>query len=181
MKRISVLIILSLLLLTANNTFAQTRQRSTRRGGRTTSAQKSRNANSGSESDDAKYLGAARVAEQIKNLTRFIYLLGGAAKDIAALDEAVKHGDASPAVVQQAQKNKATVRSSLSNVREGLDSLEIYFRTTPGLEQYYTKLAGVAQGAATAEDLASQNQLDRSGRSLLDVINRLTDVLLAMR
>ncbi|MDX6613433.1 MAG: hypothetical protein QOD75_2619, partial [Blastocatellia bacterium] len=67
------------------------------------------------------------------------------------------------------------------NVREGLDNLELHFRTTPGLESYYARLAGVAAGAAKAEDLAARNQFDQAGRTLLEVINQLTDVLLEMR
>jgi hypothetical protein len=84
-------------------------------------------------------------------------------------------------VLQQAQQNKATVKTSLQNVREGLDKLEIDFRTTPELQFYYIKLAGVASGAATAEDQATANHFDQAGRSLLSVVNHLTDVLLAMR
>ncbi len=125
--------------------------------------------------------GATRVADQIKVLSRFIYLLGGVAKGLEAGDEAARRNEASPAVLQQAQQNKVTVRTSIKNVREGLDKLEIDFRVTPELQPYYIKLAGVAAGAATAEQQAESNQFDAAGRSLLGVINRLTDVLLLMR
>jgi hypothetical protein len=125
--------------------------------------------------------GAARVAEQLKILTRFIYLLGGIAKGIEQTDEAIRRNQASPTIVEQANRNKATVKTSLQNVRVGLDALEIYFRTTPELQRYYIQLAGVAAGAAKAEELAAANQYDRAGRSLLEVVNRLTDVLVAMR
>jgi len=39
----------------------------------------------------------------------------------------------------------------------------------------------VAAGAATAEERAGANQFDAAGRQLLNVVNRLTDVLLLMR
>jgi hypothetical protein len=65
-------------------------------------------------------------------------------------------------------------------VREGLDKLELDFRSNPELNRYYIKLAGVASGAAKAEDLAAANQFDQAGRSLLEVVNRLADVLLEM-
>jgi len=125
--------------------------------------------------------GATRVAEQIKFLTRFIYLLGGVTSGIAAVDEAARRNEASPALVQQNQQSKARVRSSIQGFRESLDKLEIDFRATPELQPYYIKLAGVAAGAATAEEQAAASQFDRAGRSLLDVINRLTDVLVIMR
>jgi hypothetical protein len=125
--------------------------------------------------------GAARVADQIKVLTRFIYLLGGVAKGLEGVDDATRRNEASAAIMEQVTKNKATVRASIQSVREGLDKLEIDFRATPELQRYYMKLAGVASGAAAAEDLAAANQFDKAGRTLLEVINHLTDVLLEMR
>src|ERR1044071_3537071 len=79
---------------------------------------------------------AARVADQIKVLTRFLYLLGGVSKGIEAADVAARAGEATPAQVQQTERSKATVKTSLQNVREGLDQLEIDFRTKPGLQRF---------------------------------------------
>jgi hypothetical protein len=124
--------------------------------------------------------GANQVAEQIKNLTRFIYLLGGVAKGIEQADGAIKRKEASAAIIESTERSKATVRTSLQNVRAGLDKLEIYFRVTPGMGNYYIKLAGVAEGAATAEQQAAAGQIDQAGRTLLAVVNRLTDTLLEM-
>jgi hypothetical protein len=108
-------------------------------------------------------------------------LLGGVAKGLEGVDDATRRNEASPAIVEQATRSKATVRTSIRNVREGLDKLEIDFRTTPELQRYYIKLAGVASGAADAEELAAANQFDKAGRTLLEVVNHLTDVLLEMR
>jgi len=124
--------------------------------------------------------GAIRVADQLKTLTRFLYLLGGVAKGIEAADAAARRNEASPAIIEQTQKSKASVRSSLQDVRIGLDKLELDFRTSPALNRYYIKLAGVAAGTAKAEDQAAANQFDQAGRTMLEVVNRLTDVLLEM-
>lgn len=124
--------------------------------------------------------GAGRVAEQIKVLSKFLYLLGGVTKGIEAADAAAQRGEASQAVVDQTQRNKTVVRDSITSMREALDKLELDFRLKPDLQRYYTRLAGSAAGAATAEDQAATGQFDRAGRSLLTVINRLTDVLLEM-
>ncbi|HUS12146.1 MAG TPA: hypothetical protein VMZ30_16895 [Pyrinomonadaceae bacterium] len=129
----------------------------------------------------AQRAGAARVAEQIKILTRFIYLLGGVAKGLEGVDDATRRNEASAAVIDQVKQNKASVRASIQSVREGLDKLEIDFRNTPELQRYYIKLAGVASRAASAEDLAAANQFDKAGRTLLEVVSHLTDVLLEMR
>jgi len=129
----------------------------------------------------ARTAGAQKVADQIKLLSRFIYLLGGVTSGIAAVDEATRRNEASPAIVQKNQQSKAQVKANIQNFREGLDKLEIEFRTTPELQPFYIKLAGVAAGAATAEEQAAANQFDASGRTLLNVINRLADVLVVMR
>lgn len=173
MKSIAALTVLVLLFTTA---FAQTRSRATTRRGVASSKTSAQQA-----AAEARTNGATRVAEQIKNLTRFVYLLGGVAKGIEQIDEAARRSEASPAALQQNQQNKAIVKTSLQNVRVGLDQLEISFRSTPELEQYYLKLAGSASGAATAEDQAAAGHFDQAGRTMLGVVNRLTDVLLAMR
>jgi GTP1/Obg family GTP-binding protein len=114
-------------------------------------------------------------------LTQFIYVLGKVTSGIAAVDEAVRRNEASPAVTQTNQESKTRVRTSIQGFRESLDKLEIDFRATPELQPFYIKLAGVAAGAATAEEQAAANQFDAAGRTLLNVINRLTDVLVVMR
>lgn len=173
MKRTIVIAIAGLMISPAI-AFSQTRARTTtKRRPRATPTRKS--------SDQARTEGATKVADQIKILTRFIYLLGGVTKGIEAADEAARRNQASPAVIAQTENSKATVRTSLENVRDGLDKLELDFRTTPGLERYYPDLVGVAAAAATAEEQAARNEFDQAGRTLLGVVNHLTDVLLDMR
>ena len=173
LKRIAIAS-LAALLIAPSVTLGQTRSRSSRPkpSSSTAAAQKS---------SQARTAGATRVADQIKFLTRFIYLLGGVTSGIAAADEAAKRNEASPAALQQNQQSKARVKTSIQGFRESLDKLEIDFRATPELQPYYIKLAGVAAGAAAAEEQAAANQFDASGRSLLNVISRLADVLVIMR
>ena len=121
--------------------------------------------------------GATRIANQIKNLSRFLYLVGGVVKGIEAIDAQSKDGQTSPTN----EKNKAQLRASFGDFRAGLDSLEVYFRSTPELQPYYTKLVGSASGAATAEQQAAAGQFNQASNTLLGVIGRLTDVLVAMR
>ncbi len=171
MKPIAIAL-LTATLLAPSTTLAQTRGRSTRQRPAPAATQRV---------SQVRTTGATRVGDQIKFLTRFIYLLGGVTSGIAAADEAARRNEASPAVLQQTQESKTRVRSSIQGFRESLDKLEIDFRATPELQPFYIKLAGVAAGAATAEEQAAANQFDAAGRTLLNVINRLTDVLVVMR
>ena len=171
-KRIATASLVAILIMPAA-TLGQTRSRSSRARPAPKTAAPTVSA--------ARTAGATRVADQIKLMTKFIYLLGGVTSGIAAVDEAARRNEASPQLLQQNQANKATVKNSIQGFREGLDKLETDFRATPELQPYYIKLAGSAAGAATAEEQAAANQFDAAGRSLLTVINRLTDVLLIMR
>ena len=172
MKRVVTILALTLVLLPTTN-FAQTRRRSTSRTPPRPNLAQQRAA-------EIQRDGATRVADQIKTLTKFIYLLGGVAKGLESVEDAARRNQASPAAIDQAEKSKLVVRNSIRNVREGLDQLESYIRATPELQRYYIRIAGVAAGAATAEQQAAANQFDRAGRSLLDVVGRLTDALQEM-
>lgn len=177
MKKIIPFAIAWLLLLPAAG-LSQSRPRTTKRppaksSSRSTTARKA--------ADLARTEGATRVADQIKLLTRFTYVLAGVAKGLEAADEAARRNEASPAVVAKTQSSKATIRKSLQDWRDVMDKLELDFRTTPALEPYYAELSGVAAAAATAEEQGARNQFDQAGRTLLGIINQLTDVLLDMR
>ena len=173
MKRIAITL-LAALVLTPSSVFSQTRSRSSKPKPPTPAQQTQRAA-------QVRTQGATRVAEQVKNIARFTYLLGGITGSINAVDDAAKRNEVSQAGLQQNQESKAKVKASFRGFREGLDKLEIDFRSTPELQPYYIKLAGVAAGAATAEEQANANQFDAAGRTLLNVINRLADVLVIMR
>lgn len=171
-KRIATASLVAILIAPAA-TLGQTRKRSTSsRPPATTATQRV---------SQARTAGAQRVADQIKLMTRFVYVLGGVTSGIAAIDEAAKRNEATPELLQRNQQNKATVKSSIQGFRDGLDKLEIDFRNQPELQPFYIKLAGSAAGAATAEEQAAANQFDAAGRSLLTVIGRLADVLVIMR
>jgi hypothetical protein len=169
-QRILAVLLITIILFPVTG-LSQTRKRTTTKSARSTPVKVS----------EVQREGAARVAEQIKILTRFIYLLGGIAKGLEGVDDAARRNEASKTILDQATRNKATVRSSIQSVREGLDKLELDFRTTPELQRHYQKIAGVALEAGNAEDQASANQFDKAGRTLLEVVNHLTDALLEMR
>ena len=171
LKRIAITL-LTVVVLTPSTAFTQTRRRTTPRP-KTPPAQ--------AQVSQVRTTGATQVADQIKHLTRFVYLLGGVTSGINAADEAARRNEAPPAVVQQTQQSKARVRASIQDFRVRFDKLETDFRATPELQPYYIKLAGVAAGAATAEEQAAANQFDAAGRTLLNVISRLADVLVVMR
>lgn len=179
MKRSIVFIIglLSLLvLILPADASSQTRRRAAGQQRRASSSGRQQ-----SSTDDARAAGASRVAAQIKLLSRFLYLYGRISNGFDAAAEAAGRNETNASAAEKTEQSKAAVRQNLRNVRDGLDDLELRFRTTPELQRYYTSLAGVAAGAANAEEKAAANQFDAAGRLLIEVVNRLTNVLLEMR
>ena len=172
MKRIQMIVLACLMILTASGVYGQTRRRTTT----SRRARPSSTRNQGAAVPAATV--AARVAEQIKSIGRFLYLYGPISKDLAA-DEAQAQQSASAA--DTLQRNKAKLREAFHNYRVQMDELETTFSSSSELRPYYTKLLGVAAGAGQAEDAVSAGRYDHAGRSLLDVMNRLTDVLVDMQ
>lgn len=178
MKRISMIVIACLLCLTAATTFGQTRRRTTGKGTRT-SATKNQGTAAASSSTQA---AAARLAEQIKSLGKFLYLYGPISKELASSDSAASsQNDQSSSVTDTMRQNRAKLRDVFRNYRVQMDELEATFSGSAQLRQYYPRLLGVAASASRGEEFAAAGRYDEAGRSLLDVMNRLTDVLLAMR
>ena len=92
MKRLT-LVLLATLIAVPITASAQTRKRSSTKPPTSTADRSATVRNS----------GAMRVGDQIKVLSRFIYLLGGVAKGLEKNDEAIKRNEASPAIVQQTE------------------------------------------------------------------------------
>jgi hypothetical protein len=118
-----------------------------------------------------------KVADRLKVLTKFLYLYARASRDLETTEaQARQSGAQSPTL----ERSRAELRANLQNVSAGLDDLERYFKLTPGADRYYQSLSGVAATAGRAESNVAAGQYDQAGRALLDVVNRLTDVLLEM-
>jgi hypothetical protein len=172
---------LLLLLTTAADSAAAQRQRRTtpaRRPAARTPARPQATTASTSTINEARI----RLSDELKTLTRFLYLYGRTSVGVEANEKQAREGGGNVPPETQAvlDRSRTTVLGSLRNIRDRLDKLELYFRTTPGLERHYTRLSGVAAAAAAAEQRANAGQLDAAGRSLIEVANQLADVLLEM-
>ena len=169
---------LLLLLLSPAEGAAQPRQRTTaKRPAASARAKKPTAASTASTLNEARI----RLSDEMKTLTRFLYLYGRTSVGVEANEKQAREGgEVSPQAQAILNRSRATVLESLGNIRDRLDKLELYFRTTPGLERHYARLSGVAASAAAAEQRANSGQLDAAGRALIEVANQLADVLLEM-
>ncbi|HEX8140632.1 MAG TPA: hypothetical protein VF544_23900 [Pyrinomonadaceae bacterium] len=175
MKLISIVTLAACLLVwTAATAEGQNRRRTTSsRGGRTSSTRSQPSA----DAMPAR-AAAARVADQIKSLGRFLYLYGPVSKELTASDTGA--ASQSAAVSETMQRNRAKLADVFRDYRMQMDELETTFSNSSELRPYYTKLLGVAARAAQAEEAVAAGRYNDAGNSLLEVMTRLTDVLLDM-
>lgn len=124
--------------------------------------------------------GAEKVATQIKNVSKFIFLLGSVAQGIEDVDKAVKAGNANRATADQNERNKQDVVTTIRNLRAGLAALESDFQNSPTLRLYIFHIQGISDISAIAEQQAANGQLTESGKTLLQVIDKLSDTVAAL-
>lgn len=124
--------------------------------------------------------GATDVGIQVKNVTKFVFVLGGVAKGIEDIDKDVRAGKASREIADKNAQFKADVLRSIRALRAGLVKLEIDFRTKAPLKRYLVNIQGLTQQSNRAEDLAIAGNFTASGKQLLVVVETLTDTLVAM-
>lgn len=120
---------------------------------------------------------AQKVSNQITNVTRFLFLLGGIAKGIDDLD---KDNKANRQARDANEQNKKTVQQTIRNLRAGLLALETEFQTTPALRPYLMKIQGISKLASQSESLAMTNRFMDAGKPLVIVVEQLADTLAEM-
>lgn len=124
--------------------------------------------------------GASKVSIQLKNVTSFIYTLGGVAAGIEDADKDARANKLSRAAIDKNNQFKQAVIQSIRNLKAGLATLEVEFRTKPSIKPYLVQIAGVTDLATQAEDLAVAGRFTESGKSLILVVEKLADTLAAM-
>ena len=124
--------------------------------------------------------GAKKVSIQIKNVSKFIYVLGGVAKGIEDIDKEAKTRRVSQEILDKNAQFKKDVLQSIRNLRAGLAALEVEFRTKPGLKNYLFQIQGITDMSGLAEDQATTGKFSESGKTLLLIIEKLSDTLAAL-
>lgn len=154
---------------------AQRRRAPRRRAATTTTAAATAAANSAEVKANAR-----KVSDQLKNVTRFVYLLGGIAKNIEDIDRDAKTRKLSTAALNTNETNKKAVVQSLANLRAGLTALETEFRSKPALKLYNFQIQGISDLGSQAESLAVSGQFTESGKVLLSIVEKLSDTLVSL-
>lgn len=121
--------------------------------------------------------GADKVSVQIKNVTKFLYMLGGIAVRIEDLDAEGKRRQLATSVVTANNENKTRIIQAIRNLRAGITQLEMDFRLKPALRPYVSTMDGSSQLVAESEQLATNGRFTDAGRPLLTLVEQLSDTL----
>jgi hypothetical protein len=124
---------------------------------------------------------AALVAEQIKNVSRFLYIYGQIENSLEVAEENAKRGQDTPAVQAKNKQNMDQLVANIKNLRLGMDDLVKKFQGNPRLQVQSLKVSLAAESAALAEQLAAAGKFNDAGKALIAVNERLTDALISMR
>lgn len=123
---------------------------------------------------------ADKASIQIKNVTKYIYLLGSIASGIEDADKQAKAGKLSKAAVDTNNQFKQKVITSIRELKAGLAALETEFNAKPSLRNYMFQIQGITGLATQSEDLAAAGRFSESGKPLLAIVEKLADTLAAM-
>jgi hypothetical protein len=124
---------------------------------------------------------AQAIAEQIKNVTKFLYLYGKVVNGLEIADDLTKRGEMTPAIAAKNKQSRDALIANISGLRAGIETLSKTFQANPRLQVQYLKISYAAEAASIAERMAAAGRFDESGKSLATAIDRLTDTMLAMR
>jgi hypothetical protein len=124
---------------------------------------------------------AAQVAAQIKNVSNFIYVYGKVVNSLQVAEEQMKTDQASPEIKARNKENKDKLIVSMNRLRAGLEGLANGFEGNPRMQVQYLKLAYATEASFDAERLAAAGRYEEAGRSLVTVVERLTDAIISMR
>jgi hypothetical protein len=124
--------------------------------------------------------GAVKVGTQLNNVAKFNDFLCGIASGLEDMDAAAKKTPLKEPTLGTHKANKQRVIQGIRNLRAGLAALETEFQSSVNLRRFQFQISGISDLCGHSESLAAGGQFVESGRVLLQVIQKLSDTLVAM-
>ena len=141
-------------------------QRSGQRNTRRTTRPPARS-NAVAELADAR----TRLADQVKVLSRFLYLYGRISATIEATERSGGTTD----------QSRAALVDNFRNIRAGLEDLSTRFDAAPALSGQALRVGNASDFAMRAESQLTAGNLDEAGRTLIIALTNFTDALAGLR
>ncbi|MCI0660287.1 MAG: hypothetical protein L0220_04365 [Acidobacteria bacterium] len=128
---------------------------------------------------------ANQVADQIKNVTRFIYIYGKITNGLEIAEGDVKNPQTTTAVKAKIVAKNTEIKNALvtniNDLKIGLDAIARKFQPNPKLTVQYLKISYAIEETIRAQQLANAGKYDDAGKALITTVERLTDTITSMR
>ncbi|MEP7271591.1 MAG: hypothetical protein ABI882_08795, partial [Acidobacteriota bacterium] len=103
---------------------------------------------------------ATKVADQLKLVSRFLFVYGKVANGLEIAEDQVKRGDTTPALAARNQQIKQSLVSNINGLKAGIDKVALEFKNNDRLQVQYLKLTGGSDAVADAEQFALAGKYD---------------------
>lgn len=124
---------------------------------------------------------AAPVAEQLKIVSRFVYIYGKIVNGLEVAEDQVKRGETSPEIVAQNKKTRDGLVANISALRVGIEKVGQRLQAETRLQVQYLKLTTASDAISNAEKLAAAGRYDDAGKTLVAAIERLAETIISFR
>lgn len=124
---------------------------------------------------------AAPVVEQLKIVSRFVYIYGKIVNGLEVAEDQVKRGETSPEIVARNQKTRDGLVANIGALRTGIDKAGVRLQAETRLQVQYLKLTTASDAISNAEKLAAAGRYDDAGKTLVSAIERLAETLISFR
>lgn len=124
---------------------------------------------------------AGLVAGQIKNVSNFIYLFGKIVNGFEVADEQAKSNQLPDKIAAMNKESKEKLVAKIKDLRAGLEGLATGIQADQSLQVQYLKISYATEAVVDAERLTQAERYDEAGKSLIAVVERLTDTIVSMR
>jgi hypothetical protein len=124
---------------------------------------------------------ASQVATQIKNVTNFIFIYGKIVNTLQIDEDQVQRKETSPEIQARIKKSKDLLIARIRDLRLGLENVANGFQANPRFQVQYLKISNATEASHDAERFAAAGRYEEAGRSLVTVVERLTDTITSMR
>ncbi len=124
---------------------------------------------------------AAALSEQLKIISRFLYLYGRISNGLETAEAQEKRGELSRTLSDKNKQNRTRVAENINGLKAGLEQLSAKFQNKPGLLSPSLKIQSSTEDIAAASQMAEAGQFDEAGRTLVKVAERLAEALAEIR
>jgi hypothetical protein len=124
---------------------------------------------------------ANKVADQLKLVSRFIFVYGKIANGLELAADQAKRGESSPTITARNEQVKLSTVNNIAALKEGIDKVGTELKANDRLQVQYLKLTSASDAVANAQQLAGAGNFDEAGKALVVAVEKLTETIISLR